>query len=72
MVLQECGLALVLEGRAALDDGLSVREEIALVDQGDELLVRVRVRGRVRVRVKVRLGIHQPRQRTSARRVGSY
>ena len=36
--LQECGLALVLEGGAALDDGLPVREQVTLVDQADELL----------------------------------
>merc|ERR1740117_1740941 len=38
MVLQEGGLPFVLEGRAALDDGLAVREEVDLVHQGDELL----------------------------------
>ena len=36
--LQEGGLPLVLEGGAALDDGLPVREQVTLVDQADELL----------------------------------
>ena len=50
--LQEGGLPLVLEGGAALDDGLAVREQVDLVHEGDELLVGVGVGVRVRVRVR--------------------
>ena len=64
--LQEGGLPFVLEGRAALDDGLAVREEVDLVHQGDELLVGVGVGVGVRVRVRVRVRSHSSTRVTNS------